>query len=151
MLQSYIACCWRWIDLYTLRHYCWGFQGLCLTRYTNPRDQYSHKMRAVPRNTDYSKYSVASQSTTWLYLTSDRLLSAKLMPTFADRGCHVVSVAKPHGRNFNFLDQSRCYIFLNCPHEAVWTAFQTHCCSENLAEPGIEPGTPISVARNSDH
>jgi hypothetical protein len=30
--------------------------------------------------------------------TSDRLLSAKLVPTFADRGCRVVSATDPHGR-----------------------------------------------------
>jgi hypothetical protein len=32
---------------------------------------------------------------TWL---SDRRLSAKLVPTFADRGCHMVSATDPHGR-----------------------------------------------------
>jgi hypothetical protein len=30
-----------------------------------------------------------------LYRLSDRHLSAKLVPTFADRGCHVVSVTDP--------------------------------------------------------
>jgi hypothetical protein len=30
-----------------------------------------------------------------LYRPSDRRLSAKLVPTFADRGCHVVSVTNP--------------------------------------------------------
>jgi hypothetical protein len=29
---------------------------------------------------------------------SDRRLSAKLVPTLADRGCRVVSVTDPHGR-----------------------------------------------------
>ena len=37
------------------------------------------------------------------------------------------------------------------PHEAEWTPFQTHYYSENLVAPGIEPGTSVSVARNSDH
>jgi hypothetical protein len=41
--------------------------------------------------------------------------------------------------------------FLNYPHEAEWTPFQTHYFSENLVVPGIEPGTSVSVARNSDH
>jgi hypothetical protein len=40
---------------------------------------------------------------------------------------------------------------LNCTHEAEWTPFQTHYLSENLVAPGIEPGTSVSVARNSDH
>jgi hypothetical protein len=42
---------------------------------------------------------------------TDRRLSAKLLPTFADRGCHVVSVTVHYGRILGFLDWSR-YIFL---------------------------------------
>jgi hypothetical protein len=37
---------------------------------------------------------------------SDRRLSAKLMPTFADRGCRVVRATDPHGRILGFLDRS---------------------------------------------
>jgi CBS-domain-containing membrane protein len=37
-------------------------------------------------------------------------LSAKLIPTFADRGGHVVSVTDPYGRILGFLDRS-CYFF----------------------------------------
>jgi hypothetical protein len=33
-----------------------------------------------------------------LYRLSDRRLSAKLVPTLADRGCRVVSATNPHGR-----------------------------------------------------
>jgi hypothetical protein len=44
-----------------------------------------------------------------LYRPSDRRLSVKLMPTFADRGCHVVSVTNPHGRILGFLDRSRYF------------------------------------------
>jgi hypothetical protein len=33
-----------------------------------------------------------------LYLLSDRRLSAKLVPTFADRGCRVVSATNLYGR-----------------------------------------------------
>jgi hypothetical protein len=40
---------------------------------------------------------------------------------------------------------------LNCAHEAEWTLFQDHYFSENLVEPGIEPGTSELAARNSDH
>jgi hypothetical protein len=35
----------------------------------------------------------------------DRRLSAKLVPIFADRRCHVVSVTDPYGRNLGFLDR----------------------------------------------
>jgi hypothetical protein len=38
------------------------------------------------------------ESANELYRTSDRRLSAKLVPTFGDRGCHVVSVTDPYGR-----------------------------------------------------
>jgi hypothetical protein len=36
---------------------------------------------------------------------SDRHLSAKLVPTFADRRCHIVSATDPHGHIFCFLDR----------------------------------------------
>jgi hypothetical protein len=42
-----------------------------------------------------------------LYRPSDRRLSAKLVPTFADRRCRVVSVTDPYGRILGFLDRSR--------------------------------------------
>jgi hypothetical protein len=35
------------------------------------------------------------------------------------------------------------------PHEAEWTPFQTHYCSENLVAPVIEPGTSRSAVRKS--
>jgi hypothetical protein len=34
---------------------------------------------------------------------------------------------------------------------AEWTPFQTHCYSENLAAPGIDPGTSGLEARNPDN
>jgi hypothetical protein len=40
-----------------------------------------------------------------LYRPSDRSLSAKLVPTFADRGCHVVRATDPYGRILGFLDR----------------------------------------------
>jgi hypothetical protein len=42
-----------------------------------------------------------------LYRPSDRRLSAKLVPTFADRGCHVVSVADPYSHIIGFLDRKQ--------------------------------------------
>jgi hypothetical protein len=38
------------------------------------------------------------QSASELYRPSGRRLSAKLVPTFADGGCRVVSAMDPHGR-----------------------------------------------------
>jgi hypothetical protein len=50
-----------------------------------------------------------------LYRPSDRRMSATLMPTFAERGCHVVSATDPHGRILGFLDRSRYYFFQAAP------------------------------------
>jgi hypothetical protein len=51
-----------------------------------------------------------------LYRPRNRHLSVKLVPTFVDRGCHVVSVTILYGRILGFLDQS-CYIFFQeIPH-----------------------------------
>jgi hypothetical protein len=47
-----------------------------------------------------------SESAIELYRQSDRRLSAKGLPTFADRGCHMVSVTDPSGRILGFLDRS---------------------------------------------
>jgi hypothetical protein len=46
------------------------------------------------------------KSASELYRPSDRRLSAKRLPTFADKGCHVVSVTDPYGRIHGSLDSS---------------------------------------------
>jgi hypothetical protein len=51
------------------------------------------------------------ESTSELYRPSDRRLSAKWLPTCADKGYHVVSVTGPYGRILGFLDRSR-YFFI---------------------------------------
>jgi hypothetical protein len=47
--------------------------------------------------------------------SSDRLLSAKLVPTFTDKGCHVVSMTDPYCSILGFLDRSRYYFFQVAP------------------------------------
>jgi hypothetical protein len=42
--------------------------------------------------------------------------AAKLVPTFADTGCHVVSVTDSYYRNLDFLDRSRYVFFQVVPH-----------------------------------
>jgi hypothetical protein len=42
---------------------------------------------------------------------SDRCLSTKLVPTFADRGCHVVRGSDPYGRILGFLDRIHYFFF----------------------------------------
>jgi hypothetical protein len=56
------------------------------------------------------------ESASELYRPSDHRLSAKLVPTFEHRGCHVVSVTDPYGRNLGFLDRSRYFLFQVAPH-----------------------------------
>jgi hypothetical protein len=51
------------------------------------------------------KTELRGLSASELYRPSDRRLSVKLVPTFADRGCHVVSVTNSYGRNLGFLDR----------------------------------------------
>jgi hypothetical protein len=43
------------------------------------------------------------ESASALYRLSDRRLSAKFVPAFANRGCHVVSATDPHGCIIRFL------------------------------------------------
>jgi CBS-domain-containing membrane protein len=42
-------------------------------------------------------------------------LSTKLVSTFADRGCYVVSVTNPYGRILGFLDLSRYFFIQAAP------------------------------------
>jgi hypothetical protein len=44
-----------------------------------------------------------------------RRLSPKLVTTFANRGCHVVSVTDPYSRILDFLDRSRYFFFQAAP------------------------------------
>jgi hypothetical protein len=49
-------------------------------------------------NKTKQKQTLRSYSASELYRPSDRRMSAKLVPTFADRECRVVSATDPHGR-----------------------------------------------------
>jgi hypothetical protein len=67
------------------------------------------------KQTNKQKQTPWSESASVLYRPSDRRLSAKLVPTFADRGCHVVSVTDPYCRIIGFLDRSRYFFFQVAP------------------------------------
>jgi hypothetical protein len=73
------------------------------------------------------------------------------VPTFVDRGVSrgqrggsptVVYLSFLDRRSY-FLSSSSSFILTR----AEWTLFQTHCYSENLVAPGIEPGTSEIAAR----
>jgi hypothetical protein len=53
------------------------------------------------------------------YRPSDRRLLAKLVPTSADRGCHVVSVRDPYGRILGFLDRT----YANSNKKTPWPQY----------------------------
>jgi hypothetical protein len=63
----------------------------------------------------YTKKTPWSKYASKLYQLSDRRLLVKLVPTYVDRGCHVVSVTDPHGHILRFLDQRRYFFFQVAP------------------------------------
>jgi hypothetical protein len=62
------------------------------------------------------------QSESELYRLIGRSLPTKLVSTFEDSGCKVVSVTDPYGRILGFLDRSRYFFFQVAPHlnSRVW-------------------------------
>jgi hypothetical protein len=56
------------------------------------------------------------ESASELCRPSDRRLSAKLVPTLADRGCDVVSMTDPYGHILGFLDRSGYFFIQVAPH-----------------------------------
>jgi hypothetical protein len=89
-----------------------------------------------------------------LYRPTDRRLSAKLAPSFADRGCHVVSAADPYDRNFGFLDRCR-YVFFRVALQLYLRGWVNPVLDPLLLGKSSSAGNRIrtsgSVARNSDH
>jgi hypothetical protein len=59
-------------------------------------------------------YTPWPESASELFRPNDRRL-LKLVPTFADRGCRVVSAMDPHCRILGFLDRSRYFFFQVAP------------------------------------
>jgi hypothetical protein len=87
-----------------------------------------------------------------LYRPSDRHLSAKLVPTFADRGCHAVSATDPYGRVLGFLDQSRYFFFQVAPQ--LYSQVRMDLAPDQLLlrsdRARNRTRTSGSIARNSD-
>jgi hypothetical protein len=88
------------------------------------------------------------ESASELYWPSDRRLSAKLVPTFVDRGCHVVSVTYLYGRILNFLDRSHYFFFQVAPelYSRGWmdpAEWHLSCSEDTKFEQ--TPGPPCSA------
>jgi hypothetical protein len=58
------------------------------------------------RTINYVETTPWPESASELYRPRESRLSEKLVLTFADRGCHVVSVKNPYGRILGFIDRS---------------------------------------------
>jgi hypothetical protein len=78
-----------------------------------------------------------------LYRSRDRRLSAKLVATFADKRCHVVSVTDPPGQFLGFLDRSR-NCFLQAATQLYWRGWVDPVSDPLLlrksGRPGSNPG-----------
>jgi hypothetical protein len=104
--------------------------------------RYHHHLQ-TNKETNSVASSPHANYTDWSNATSWR----NLVPTFPDtglsRGQDGESLAVV---NLSFLDRSRYFSSSNRSSSftltrAEWTPFQTQCYSENLAAPGMEPGT----------
>jgi hypothetical protein len=88
-----------------------------------------------------------------LYRPSDRRLSAKLLPTFADTGRHVVNMMDPYGRILGFIDSSRYFFFQVAPqlYSRGWVDPVPDPLLRKSSSAGNITRTSGAVPRNSDH
>jgi hypothetical protein len=95
-----------------------------------------------------------SESVSELYRTSDHRLLAMLVPTFADRGWHVVNVTDPYGSVLGFLTRSRYIFFQVTPQLYSRGCVDPVPCPLLLRISGSaenRTGTSGSVSKNSGH
>jgi hypothetical protein len=81
-------------------------------------------------------------------------MSAKLVPTSADRECRMVSATVPAAINLDFLDPEPLLFHSDSSSVILTRLSGPHSrrhYSENLVAPGIEPRTSGSVARRSEY
>jgi hypothetical protein len=81
-------------------------------------------------------------------------LSTTLVPTFADRRCHVVSLTDHYGRMVGFLDRSRHFFFQVTPqlYSRGWVVLVPDpLLLRKTGRARNRTKTSGSIARNSDH
>jgi hypothetical protein len=101
----------------------------------------------------YGAIYLKKHSASELYRPSDRRLSAKVLRTFTDRECHVVSARDSHGRILGFLERSRYYFFqvaLQLYSQGLVVSFPDPLILRKSCSAGNRTRTSRSVARNSD-
>jgi hypothetical protein len=111
-------------------------------------------MWVISGNENGQKYTLWPESVSELYLPSDRRLSAKLVPTFVDRGCHMFSVMGSHGHILGFLDRSSYFFYQVGPQLYSWgwvDPVPDTLLVRKSGSAGNRTRTFGSVARNSDH
>jgi hypothetical protein len=64
---------------------------------------------------NYNKQTTWPESASELYRPSESRLSTKLVPTFEDRSCRVVSATDLYSRILGFLDRSHYFFFQVAP------------------------------------
>jgi hypothetical protein len=72
---------------------------------------WSYVLRVILTLNEIKEKTPWPESVSELYRSSDQSLSAKLVPTFSDGGCYVVSVTDLYGRILCFRDRSRYFFF----------------------------------------
>jgi hypothetical protein len=101
-----------------------------------------------------NKQTPRSESASELYRPSDRRLSAKWLPTCADRRCQVVSVTDPYGRISRFSRQEPLLFYQVAP-QFVLTRLSAPRSSPTTflfsGSAGNRTRASGSVAKNSDH
>jgi hypothetical protein len=100
-----------------------------------------------------NKQTPWSKSASELYRPSDRRLSAKWLPTFADIGCHVVSVTDPYGRIQRFYRQEPLLFYQVAPqlYSRGWVDPVPDPLRFFSGSSGNRTRASGSVAKNSNH
>jgi hypothetical protein len=115
-----------YIDISIICHYVRGLTTnitICVNKYFTKhlRKWRSNSLAYTWRTYNLCHMLTETDVTPWpesaseQHRPSGRRLSAKLVPTFADRRCHMVSVTVPYGRILGFLDRNRYFFFQVAP------------------------------------
>jgi hypothetical protein len=134
------------------------FQPVRFTLQISPNEHYnwgSHSyVSLIVIKLKKINYTPWPESASELYRLSDRLLSAKSVTTFVERGCRVISATDPYGRILGFLDRRRYFFFQVAPqlYSRGWVdPVPDPLLLRKSGSFGNRAQTYGSVARNSDH
>jgi hypothetical protein len=116
----------------------------------------SNIMQARTETTLHTGMRIRSKQTPWQANYTDRAVATcrrSWCQVLRVEGCRVGSATGEHDPiNLSFLDRSRYFIHASSssvyPRETEQIPLRTHYFSQNLAAPGIEPGTSGSATGN---